>query len=336
MKKIYFTLSALLILNLSQAQTLTKAANEPVIGDSQTTKGYDSVGVVPKAIGAGVSWNFSAFTPNTNTASSVFTSTVGAMNATLFPGATLVEDQGGGNLNYWKSVPTPSTQYEQLGSVGGGSNFSYTNSAIYAVWPVSFGYNNTDTYDGPISGTFSGSLNGTVTTSASGTGTLTIPGGLQFTNVLQLKAVNNVSINITSPAQITTTIGGIDYNYFHSSQKFPLLTVSYQFQQGQPNSINITVNNAVITGLNEKNFDATFQIFPNPAKDAFKVNLSNSSNETGIIEIYNNVGQLTKTINLGNASSIEQNVSLQDLSSGIYIVKTMLGNRVSSRKLIIE
>jgi hypothetical protein len=340
MKKIYLSLLTLAIFNISKSQTITKAANEPVIGDTENRKNYDSAGVVPKATGAGQNWNFSTFTANTTTSSSVYTSTVGTPNATLFAGATVAENQGAGAYNYWRSVASPTTQFESLGTYDpslGGISFSYTNPAIYVIWPASFGYSNTDTYGGPVSGpSLNGSLSGTVTSSGSGTGSLTLPGGTQLTNVLQFKVVNNVVVNVTSPSPSTITSSGTDYYYYHSSQKFPLVTVSYQSQTGQPNTAVTKVNLALITGLNERNFDATFQIFPNPAKDAFKVKLSNTNNENGVIEIYNSVGQVTKTISLGNSSSIEENVSLQGLSSGIYIVKTSIGSRVSSRKLIIE
>jgi len=335
MKKIYVSLlSCFFISQVATAQTITQAANEPVSGDVNNYKGYDSVGVVPKNTGSGMSWNFSAFTQNTTTTSATFTTASSVPNATAFPGATLAENQGGGNYNFFKTV---GTQFEMLGSSTPNGDFTYTNSAIAANWPVAFNYSLTDAFAGNLTGSAAGTLNGTITTEGTGTGSLTLPGGTMFTNVLQVRMKNTVNINITFPP-LTATITGVDYNYYHSSQKFPLLTVSYQATTGFTNtsSAEIKVNNLVITGLNDKNFDATFQIFPNPAKDAFNVNLNNSNNDNGVIEIYNSLGQLTKTINLGNNSIIEQKVSLSGLNSGIYIVKTALGNKTSSRRLIVE
>jgi len=49
------------------------------------------------------------------------------------------------------------------------------------------------------------------------------------------------------------------------------------------------------TGLNDKNFDATFQIFPNPAKDQFHVNLTNTSLQNGSLDIYNSIGAFSTT-----------------------------------------
>lgn len=345
MKKIYITLlSGLFISQFMTAQTLTKAANEPIVGDMNLFKGFDSVGVVPKNGGTGQSWNFSSFIQNTVTASSTYTTPASVASSSAFAGVTIVENQGGGDYNYFKSTSTPTTQYEILGmsSVANGITFNYTNSAVAAIWPVSFGYTNTDNFSGTISGALSGTLDGTVTSNATGTGTITMPGGQVLSNVLQVKIVNTVTLNV-SGGLITGTVAGTDYEYYHSSQKFPLLKVAYSKQTlssfGGPTvttTADISANGAIITGLNDKNFDATFQIFPNPAKDAFNVNLTNTSGETGVVYIYNAVGQLVKRVELGNNSVLSQNISLSDLTSGIYIVKTSLGEKSSSRKLVVE
>ncbi|MBL7910037.1 MAG: T9SS type A sorting domain-containing protein [Bacteroidia bacterium] len=334
MKKIYLTLlSGLFISQFANAQlTLTKAFNEPVLGNTESRKGYDSVGVIPKNTGTNQTWNFQAFTANTNTSLSTYTTPASVAASSAFAGVTIVEDQGAGNYNFWKAT---ATNYELLGSASSTLTFNYSgSSAIAAIWPVNMGYTNTDTYSGTVSGIASGNLTGTINTVGSGTGTLTIPGGTNFTNILQVKTTNTVIVVVTIPPT-TLTVKGIDYAYYHGSQKFPLMTVSYN-DQGTGYTGKTWVNQALITGLNDKNFDATFQVFPNPAKDAFNVSLSNSNNDNGSILIYNAVGQVVKTIELGNASLLEKNINITDLSSGIYIVKTTLGNKTSSRRLLVD
>ena len=334
MKKIYLTLlSGLFISQVANAQlSLTQAANEPVVGNTESRKGYDSVGVIPKNTGANQTWNFNAFTANTNTSLSTYTTPESVAASSAFAGVTIVEDQGGGNYNFWKST---GTNYELLGSASSTLTFNYNgSSAIAAIWPVNMGYNNTDTYSGTVSGIASGNLTGTINTVGAGTGTLIIPGGTNFTNILQVKTSNTVVVVLTLPPT-TLTVKGIDYTYYHGSQKFPLMTVNYS-DQGTGYTGAASLNMALITGLNDKNFDATFQLFPNPAKDAFNVTLSNNNNDNGTIVIYNSVGQVVKTIELGNASLLEKNIDISDLSSGIYIVKTTLGNKASSRRLLVD
>lgn len=331
--------------NYSQSLILTQAANEPVAGDTKSLKRFDSSGVIPKGTGANMSWNFSAITQNTAVSSSTFVLPGSVPSASAYPGTTLVEDEGNNSYVFFKSVSTPSASFESLGLESPNLTLTFTNSAVAAVWPISFGYSNTDTYSGNVTQPVSGALNGTIITTGSGTGTLTLPGGNVLTNVLQVKVENTTTLTSGSGfATITGTITSIDYTYYHSSQKFELLTVAYQKQNlssiGGPtvsSSASIRVNSSVITGLNDQIFSAAaFQIFPNPAKDVFNVTLTNSNNEAGVINIYNSTGQLTKTIGLGNDATLQQTISLSDLSAGIYIVKTTLGTQTSSRKLIVE
>lgn len=348
MKKIYFVLSALILFNYSHAQlTLTQAANEPAIGESVTKKGYDSVGVVPKNTGAGLNWNFSAYTQNTVTAVNSYSNTSSVPGSSLFPAATLVEHSATGDKLMWKSASTPTTQFELLGiynSLGVELNLS-SNSAIAAIWPTAFNSTVTDTGSGTVSvSSNTGIVTNTLITIGAGTGTIVLPGNVPFSNILQVKSTQTLYIVVgTGSSSLTILNWSTDYNYYHSSQKFPLVTVNYEKETQTSilgptvtTTAKISMNNAVFTGLNDKNFDATFQIFPNPAKDQFQVSLTNNSRENGSMDIYNSIGQLVSHIELGNEPSIQKTIYLNPYKRGIYFVKTSLGNRSSTRKLIIE
>ena len=337
MKKIYLSIIAATIAFTANAQlTLTKAFNEPVLGDVNTKEIYDSVAVLNNASGTNQVWNFSALTSSSVTEVSTFTTVASTPSGSSFVGATLAEDDGQGGYTYYKSTVT---QYEIVGIQDPNITLNFTNTAVAAVWPVTMGYSNTDVFSGSAvaGGTLSGVATGTTTTSAIGTGTLIVPGGASFTNILQIKTTQYVELDLAM-GFITATVQTTDYNYYHGTQKFPLLTVSYSDAQGAftNTSASIKVNNAVITGINDLNFDATFNIFPNPAKDFVNVKLQNVSNVNSKIQIINALGQIAQEIDLGNDSEINRNISIANLNSGIYMVKTILGDKVSARKLIIE
>jgi len=337
MKKIYLSIIAATIAFSANAQlTLTKAFNEPVLGDVNTKETYDSVAVLNNASGTNQVWDFSALTSSSVTEVSTFTTVASTPNGSNFAGATLAEDDGQGGYTYYKVTPT---QYEVVGVQDPNITLNFTNTAVAAVWPVTMGYSNTDAFSGSaaVQTTLTGSANGTVTTLGSGTGTLIIPGGASFTNVLQTKTTQLVKVSLGFGA-VTLTVQSTDYNYYHGTQKFPLLTVSYSDAQGtfQNTSASIKVNNNVITGINDLNFDATFNIFPNPATNFVNVKLQNVTNTNCKIQIVNALGQIAQEIDLGNDSEINRNISIANLNSGIYMVKTILGDKVSARKLIIE
>ena len=337
MKKIYLSFFTVVLALSANAQlSLTKAANEPVIGDITTRHGYDTLAVLPKSTGANQVWDFSALTTNTVVEVSTYTTVASTPSASTFPSATLAEDDGQGAYTYSKAT---ATQYELVGIVDPNLTLNFAaNTAIAAIWPVTMGYTNTDTFSGSASsGTATGTAAGTITTVASGTGTLIIPGGPIFTNVLQVKMDQHINLSLVF-GLFTATVVSTDYNYYHSSQKFPLLTVSYSDIQGAltSNTGVVKVNNSVILGVTDLNFDATFNVFPNPAKNNFNVKLQNASNANCTVDIVNAIGQTVQTNNLGNDSEILNTISISNLTSGIYMIKTTLGDKVSNRKLIVE
>ena len=82
----------------------------------------------------------------------------------------------------------------------------------------------------------------------------------------------------------------------------------------------------------------TFSIYPNPANNAFTVSASlNSVSQNATIEMYNNIGQLiySKGIN-SDGQSINEVVEINDLPSGIYLVKLFNRDIQFVENLIIE
>ena len=342
MKKIYLTLLSVGLAVAVNAQlTLTKVVNEPVSGDVNTRKGYDSVGVVPKNSGAGQNWNFSTFTSNAVTEVHTYTPAASTPSASSFPGATLADDNGLGDFNYFKST---AATYEMMGFItAAGSNGTFTNSGIIAAWPVSFGYSATDVYSGTATylSSFSGPASGTVTATAPGSGTVTLPGSIVFNNCLQFKMVNISYANLT-----TFTINGVttEYHYYTGTQKFPVVMVTYDsqtvtssFGPSVANSASVTINANVLTGINNINLEAiNYNVYPNPVTDAVNIQLSNDKTENVSIVVMNNLGQVVKSVDLGNAIEVKHKMSTADLTSGIYHVKTTIGDKTSTKKLIIQ
>ncbi len=346
MKKLYATLlTSLFTINIATAQlSLTKANNEPIVGNSNTFSYFDSAGVVPRNTGTNQVWDFTAFTQNTITSSSMYTSTTAVASATAFAGATLVEDRSNSNYNFWKST---ATQFELLGvQTGTTVTLNFTNSAIAVVWPINYGYNQSDAFAGNANTSFgNGTVTGNINTKGVGTGTLTIPGGTVFTNILQTVTSQTVNLLINvGIGTATLNVKSTDYSYYSGTNKFPLLTSSYQKNTSTlpfssptiTTTSDVKVNNAVLLGLTNYNIDANYNIYPNPASNFFNVSLTNNSGYNASITIYNALGQIVRTYNLGSQTVIEKNISIADLKSGIYIVKTNLGNKSSSRRLIVE
>jgi hypothetical protein len=350
MKKLY-SIFALAVSGTAMVygQSITYATHAPVAGDVFTTKSYDSTAAVPKQTGANQTWNFSSCLTSTDSpTSSTFVSASSVPASSMFPGTNIVEDLGGGYYSFQK---TSTSSYEYLGSKNGTtSTIILTNSLIYINFPFSMGSSMSDNAAGTLtlntgSSTFTGTIQYSITQNGTGTGNVILPGGNNISNILQVTTSYSMSqlVNIGF-GNATVTIKGKAYNYFASGIKQAVLTVDYststvQIPFGTPTvntGFSADVNNNLITGLNELNFEAGFQIFPNPGKDYFSVNLSNPDRNECVIHIYNASGTLVKEISLGNNAEVNEKVDISHLTPGIYLVKTNLGERQSVRKLIKE
>ena len=348
MKKIYSTIFALLTTSfvMNAQLTLTQAANQPALGDIYNRKGFDSVGTVPKNTGTNQTWNFSAFTQNTITLVRTYSTTAAVPASTAYTGCNLVEDQGGGNYAFIKTSTTPTAQMELLGIQNGTViTFNFTNSAVAAVWPVAFGYNQTDNFSGSAT-TFlgNGPVTGTINSQATGTGSLNLPGSVNLTNILQTRITQTVNALLgTAPLGFTLNLQATNYSYYHSSSKFAVAEVEYQKQTLSSiagptitNSATIRINSLMIAGLKDKTIDADFQLYPNPATNALTIRLNTQSTTKSVLYILNGLGDIIQVEQLGENGTSEKEISIANLPKGIYFTKLQMGDRSIGKKLIIN
>ena len=350
MKKIYLAILTTIFFNqVSQAQlTLTKAANEPIIGDLEYRKGFDSTGVLLNTGGTNQTWNFTSLVSTTNAAStSSYLLPTSAPGYTISYSSATIAKTTGTASDFFKATPT---QYELVATVPSSSvSINFTNSAIAAVWPITNTYTLSDVVSGTIKAvilfTGTGPFNGVQNVAAKGTGTLQLPGSVTLNDCLLMKSTLTGTGSVTIfTLSLTMTITNVSYAYYHASQKFPVLTVNYSetsLKQGAgtptiTNNASISINNSVFVGITESSLSTNFSLFPNPTTGKLNVLLSNNKAENVSIKILNSIGQVVKTVNLGNTPDINSQIDLSELSIGIYSVKTTIGNSSSSKKLIKE
>jgi len=341
MKKLYtLFLPALFLTTAINGQlVLTQAVYSPTLGDVSSRYGYDSTGVLPMQGGSNQTWNFNnTLVWNNSTAGSTFTTMASAPNGTCCSNANLAEKTGNVSYNYWQST-TPA--FELWGVTTSTISLTFTNSAIVASWPLSDTYNNTDLFSGTAkTGTMNGTCTGTMTGVGLGTGTVVLPSGITFTNCLHTKVIQKAILSFSS-GFITATITITNHQFYGEGVKFPLINVEYyDFKSnflGNNTDVNIMVNGAFYTGINEYNAGLNSPIFPNPAKDKITVALENTHGQEARIDVMNSMGQLVKSESLGSdKGSINTNIDISSLQSGIYFVKTIMGDKISTKKLVIE
>ncbi len=107
-------------------------------------------------------------------------------------------------------------------------------------------------------------------------------------------------------------------------------------------STNLILDNEVIvrhtvssiTGiLKNENINKAIHLYPNPAKNEFQISFDNTikSNEIKNISIYNSYGEKVFETN-----EYSENISLNNISCGVYVVKIIISDYQLNQKLIIQ
>jgi hypothetical protein len=333
----HFFLVILLLCSVAlTSQTLTQVFNEPAPGDIEVSLALDTSAFtsgLPVNTGSNSVWNFTAMVgvPPNFDINYLIPSAVSGSSA--FPGATVVQVDNPMSI-FMKSTTSPTTQTEIVGLLSNTFSATFTNSAIAAVYPISFGTTKTDALSGTFTySTFQGTCSGNITTIADGTGTLNLPDGISYKNVIRVKSTQSLTANqgLFPVGTMKQTI----INYYDASEKFPILSVNYQKLTpalGNAISFGYVRANAksFLVGINEHGFASEAAVFyPNPTNGTLFLKLpegvANSS-----LRIINYLGE--EVINLQLTGS-KNTIDLRDHPAGIYIAEITSGS-IRSTQLI--
>lgn len=331
-KLLLFILIASFSKNYSQSLILTKAFNEPIIGDTSRFYVVDTSlyvsGLNIAATGSNQVWNYTNLTATSNSIVSAYVSptTVASPPA----GCTIIQKQGALNT-FYKSVSSPSDQIEFQGVNSTSLSMNFTNSAISSKFPFTYGDSFTDSFSGSFTFSLSGTASGNATVTADGKGTLNLPNGVTLTNVLRVKSIQTTNLNAFI---INGTIKQTIYNYYHSSQKYPVFTVNYQAITitGQTPSVTAQVlgnTNNFVVGLNENSIEnVVSSVYPNPFSELLNIEID-KNNHPLEITIYNQLGEMIVKTEFVNS------IDLKSLNSGIYLME-LKTEKGTARKRIIK
>ncbi len=303
----------------AQNLTMTQTGYEPAIGDINSVYPLDTSfytsGLPNNIIGNNVTWDFSNLAVSQTIASASFVDP-STLTVTVPVGSTFAEDQNG-SYTFFKSTTTPTTQTELLSVKINTIALTFTNTGIIARYPISYGYTLSDPVAGSITFSISANFTGNITTTADGQGTLKMPQGHTFTNILRLKSVQTITATVFSFP--IGTVNQTTYSYYHSTAKFPILTVNNTATTFSSQTTNATTANGNAAFLDvgiKTNYlnSVNFGIYPNPAINSVFILLENNQVAESV-SIINSIGQKVKSYNNVNQ------ISVSELPRGIYYME---------------
>jgi hypothetical protein len=337
MKKIYpAVLVVLCSISLHAQLILSKAFNEPVPGDLSNETTHDTVTTVPKKTGTNQVWNFSTLIMTSTTNIDNFMQPAAAPQSSLFPGATLADNDGNGMYSFYKSVSSPSVQLQLLGFAQSNNTLQFSNPMSLFQYPFAF----SDAFSDVFSGTFNnppgaGTMSGSVTAQANGSGTLILPAG-SFQNILQFSSQVSYDYHFTTPSVFNMKVVNKNFAYFHSSQKFPLLTINYSYDTlGNLLGFEARVNTSLAVSLEESTVNSGVSLYPNPAREQVMIN-ANGTHETLELRIEDLNGRELCKMNVQPSATGAAAMPVHDLPPGIYILKVRSGELNHVQRLIKE
>jgi hypothetical protein len=104
------------------------------------------------------------------------------------------------------------------------------------------------------------------------------------------------------------------------------------------NSVTFTLCETVTTTvLNSDNFDlAEFKVYPNPNKGNFTVQFNSLSSNEIAISVHDMRGRTILNNKYNNTGLFSQNIQLEQVQAGIYLVTVQDGDRKVVKRIVIE
>lgn len=96
-----------------------------------------------------------------------------------------------------------------------------------------------------------------------------------------------------------------------------------------------TTTTTVILSNEEFELD-NFSLYPNPSKGEFSLSFNSTSGENIDLNVYDISGRLIHTKNYNATSTFNENISLKNVSTGMYLITVTDQEKTVTKKLIIE
>ncbi|TPV34866.1 T9SS type A sorting domain-containing protein [Paucihalobacter ruber] len=149
---------------------------------------------------------------------------------------------------------------------------------------------------------------------------LSIDGGQNFNIVLASNTPNDGTEVVTMPNVVATqcrimveAVGNIFFNVNNRT---------FQIQEQ--------------LSINDDTLAANFRIYPNPSDGNFEIQLLNTSGETINLQLFDLKGRVVYTDIVKESGEISRSISVNNLSTGVYLLKVSEGNKQVTKKVVIQ
>lgn len=339
MKRITLLIIGLAIAFSTDAQTILTYKTHGLLPNEKNPMRLTKY-VDPGTSGQNVTWDFSTLEETVNFTGSIEQSYITKGGERFSTSNTALEEFG--NFFFFNSNSYQLEQYGYL-SNNGNTIIEYTTPFVKMRYPFSYNSSYSGFFDGKyiFSDKEIGTISGTYDVTGDAIGTLKLPEEKLFRNTLRVKEVKSYNQIING---VTTKIEETTYRWYINEHRFPILvfiSCSYTFENGQTStSTKAAYNSDVLTSANSlpSNSEYTLEVFPNPYSEKVNIKLHLEKNSKISISVYDLIGKKISVLADKNedAGDFTYNFSAKDLglARGTYIVKVVVNNRETTRKIL--
>lgn len=311
-------------------------ANEPAVGASNMMFVVDTMDVTLASIlavtGTDVEWNYTTVGMNSSSTSAIAVEAAASTpNGVSFPASAKAITQGT-ILQYFSSTPTErvSQGYVFNEPTMGEVVVTFENDpARLMTYPFNYGTVNTDTYSGSttlMGGAVTASVTGEIHSTIDGTGTLKLPGGLDVPNVFRVTTIDTTTADA---GMMTVEVIRVQFEYYDLNDgELPVFVDAYLSISGVGEQRQVLSKNFATVGLSDNTIENVV-MYPNPSNGSFTIKGNFSK---GNVEVTDLTG---KTVYAAEISS-GTNIVLNDVKSGVYMVKLSANDKTSVQKITIK
>ncbi|MFZ4783716.1 MAG: T9SS type A sorting domain-containing protein, partial [Armatimonadaceae bacterium] len=112
------------------------------------------------------------------------------------------------------------------------------------------------------------------------------------------------------------------------------VTVSNTF--GCTTTDDVLVEVEICIGINETDWAAGMQIFPNPTTGFVTLNLSLKETAEVRVEVLNALGQIVQTQQIGQVNELSQHLDLNNLAQGTYFIRVTVDGTIAVRRVMVQ
>lgn len=340
--------------------TITASPSAPA---NYTVTGTDANGCVNMAIGSVNVTSAPGMAVNSATICAGSTATLTASGVSTYTWSN------GDNTASTIVSPSSTTVYTVSGQASGCGVVTASNTAavnvnplpsvsISSVSPVCINANTVSLSGSPAGGSFMGTgvSGSSFNPAASGAGTFTLSYMYTDANSCSNTAMTSVAVHALPTVSIAPVAGplctnspsfalsgspaggsfsgtGVSGNDFSpATAGVGTFTVSYMYTDANScaNSNTTTVTVSSCTGIENIQKDASFSVYPNPAKDVLNVQFDNNGNT--VIEVYDALGNMVYTAETSQDHAV---INTGSLNKGLYFVR-LKGSHIQATSRFIK